>query len=249
MDSIAPHGGGRSSERTAAQEPASLPALGAGQLHEIHAVGEDRAAALAFALASGHFVPDGAIVALRVPGRSRLPTLFSGDGLALLGLDPARLTLVEPASEIDMLRAGLDAARCAGVAAVLIESEGRFADYDLTASRRLVLAAEASRACVILLRVDAQPRSSAARTRWSIASAPSVPLEADAPGWPAIDAELLRCRGGPAGSRWRLIWDMDHGCFRDGAQFQPQFEAMPGAVVPLPRLRTDAAHDPRRRVA
>lgn len=249
MDSIAPHGSGRSSERIASPEPASLLALEAGQLHEIHADGQDRAAALAFGLAMGHFAPDGAIVSLRVPGRSRLPTLFSGDGLALLGLDPARLTLVEPGSEIDMLRAGLDAARCAGVAAVLIESEGRFADYDLTASRRLVLAAEASRACVILLRTDAQPRSSAARTRWSIASAPSMPLEADAPGWPAIDAELLRCRGGPAGVRWRLIWDMDNGCFRDEAQFQLQFQTMPRALVSLPRLRADTAGNPRRRVA
>lgn len=231
------------------QQPASLPTLEAGQLHEIHAMGEDRAAALAFTLAMGVFASDGAIVALRVPGRSRLPTIFSGDGLALLGLDPARLTLVEPGSEIDMLRAGLDAARCAGVAAVLIESEGRFADYDLTASRRLVLAAEASRACVMLLRVDSQPRSSAARTRWSIASAPSVPLEADAPGWPAIDAELLRCRGGPAGARWRLIWDMDDGRFRDAAGLPARRQTMPGAVVPLPRMRTDATDDPRRRVA
>ncbi|WP_230461292.1 ImuA family protein [Sphingobium sp. CAP-1] len=172
---------------------------------------------------------------------------FSGDGLALLGFQPRRLLMVEADSEIDMLRAGLEAARCSGVAAVLMESEGRFADYDLTASRRLVLAAEASRACVMLIRSDAELRSSAARTRWSITSAPSVPLEADAPGGAAIDAELLRCRGGAAGGRWRLIWDMEHGVFRDAAQLSAQQPTMPGAVVPFSRLRTGEEGAIRRR--
>jgi protein ImuA len=214
-----------------------VPLLEQGQLHEIHCSAQDRAAAFAFALTQGLWARDGDLFLLRVPGKSRLPFCFAGEGLALLGLAPQRLTIVEPASEVGLLRAALDAARCPGVAAVLMDSEGRFADYDLTASRRLVLAAEASRACVLLLRVDAEPRASAAQTRWSIASAPSVPLAADAPGWPAVDARLLRKRGGPTAGPWRLIWDAEHGRFEDA----DRREAMLGAVVPLSPLRTDAA--------
>lgn len=242
--SISPWGG-RPAGRDTPLAQASMPALARGQLHEIHAQGADWAAALAFALAMGEKAPDGPIFALRTPRRHRLPMIFSGDGLALLGIRPDRLTIVEAGNEKDMLRAGLEAARCGGVGTVLMESEGRFADYDLTASRRLVLAAEASRACVLLLRGDAEPRSSGAQTRWSIRSAPSEAWEAEAPGWPAVDAELLRYRGGPAGGRWRLMWDEDDGRFRDAAR--PQ--TVPGAVVPLSRLRTGADGDARRQVA
>ncbi|MEC3911390.1 hypothetical protein U5A82_13245 [Sphingobium sp. CR2-8] len=234
-------------ERHASDMQASFPTLEQGYLHEIHCRSEDKAAALAFALTQGQAVRPGAIFALRALHRKRLSTLFSGDGLALLGIQPDRLTIVETKTDVDMLRAGLEAARCPGVSTVLMESEGRFADYDLTASRRLVLAAEASRACILLLRNEAEPRSSGAQTRWVIQSAPSVALEADAPGWPALDVELLRCRSGPAGGRWRLIWDGEHGCFRDADWRAP----VPGAVVPFSRLRTDAGDDGdgRRKVA
>ena len=231
--------GARSLERHGLDAQAACPTLDPGHLHEIHSHAEDRAAALAFSLTQGRMAATGAIFALRTPRRQRLPTLFYGDGLALLGIQPGRLTIVETRNDIDMLRAGLEAARCPGVAAVLMESEGRFAAYDLTASRRLVLAAEASGVFVLLLRGDAEPRSSGAQTRWTIRSAPSVAMEADAPGWPAIDAELLRCRGGPAGGRWRLTWDSDNGCFRNGDEHAP----LPGAVVPFSRQRTDAGDD------
>lgn len=210
----------------------AIPALQGGKLHEIHACGNDRAAALAFALCrSGK---KGA--ALLVRRRARFQTVLSGDGLALLGIDPAGLTIVEVDCELDLLRAGLEAARCPGVDLVLLETEGRFAGYDLTASRRLVLAAERSRNCVIVLRHDAEPRPSSAWTRWEIASAPSIPLEADAPGYPAIEARLLRWQGGSAGRHWRLEWDVDHGTFRDAARLAP----LPGAVAPLPAVRENA---------
>lgn len=236
--------GMRPAGRQAPVTQASFPALERGHLHEIHCTAPDRAAALAFALSQGIGAQAGAIFALQVARRQRLPTLFSGDGLALLGIDPGRLTLIEAGSEVEMLRAGLEAARCPGVAMVLMESEGRFADYDLTASRRLVLAAEASGASILLLRGDAEQRSSGAQTRWSIRSAPSIPLEADAPGLPTIEAELLRCRSGPAGGRWLLSWDAEHGCFRDrDAGEGSGGTSVSGAVVPFSRLRTDAGDD------
>jgi protein ImuA len=152
----------------------------------------------------------------------------------MLGIDPARLVLVDAASEADLLRAGLDIARCRGVAALVLESAGRLAPYDLTASRRLALAAERTGGRAILLRAGAEPRPSAAQTRWSLAAAPSEPWEAGAPGWPALDVELLRWRGGPAGRRWRLHWDGDHARFREAHSEAP----LSGAVVPLAPHRT-----------
>lgn len=216
--------------------PVELPALDSGQLHEIHLHDEDQAAALAFALCQGSSCKTGMVVLVRAARRVRFRTIPAGDGLALLGFDPARLTIVEAADELDLLRAGLESARCPGVELILLEAGGRFAGYDLTASRRLALAAEHSQTCVIVLRHDAEPRPSAARTRWTIASAPSVALEADAPGRPAIDVELLRRRGGRADRRWRLEWDVDYGMFRDTANRAP----MSGTVVSLPLVRAGA---------
>lgn len=234
--------GGPSFEQGQSVHGDAVLSLAAGRVHEIHCACADRAAALSFALTMGKWDKDGQLFILRTGRRGKAPLVLFGEGLAPFGLKPERLTVVDAASEVDMLRACLDVVRSGAVAAALMESEGRFSDFDLTASRRLVLAAEASGSCVMLLRVDAQPQSSAAQTRWSVASAPSLPLEAQAPGHPAIHVELLRNRGGPAGARWRLIWDEEHGGYRDAERR----EAMPGAVVSFPALRTGALDDQRR---
>lgn len=221
----------------------ALPGLQPGYLHEIHTSGSDRAAALAFALCKSGIKPSGAIVVVQM-ARVPLRAALGGEGLVQLGVQPSRLILVETENELDLLRAGLEAARCPGVELVLLETPGAFGKYDLTASRRLALAAEQSLSRVIVLRQDAEPRPSAAQTRWGISSAPSIPLEANAPGFPAVEAKLLRWRGGPAGRIWRLEWDVDHGTFReaiDDVAKQPADRApMPGAVVPLFRMRESA---------
>lgn len=233
----------RAIERLPQSEREALPALNAGRLHEIHARWEDRASALAFALSRGgstpEQAPEGSVVLVRMT-RAPLRTVPDGHGLAMLGMRPSRLLLVDAANELDLLRAGLEAARCPAVQMVLLETQGAFAKYDLTASRRLALAAEQSRNRVVVLRQDAEPRSSAAQTRWEIASAPSVPLEADAPGWPAIEAKLLRWRGGAAGRSWRLEWNWEHGTFRDTNENTGEVAPVSGAVVPLFRLRESA---------
>jgi len=201
--------------------PAAIPLLEAGQLHEIHSDGDDRAGACAFALAWGctGFGGEnkGAIFMVRSARRSRLPLGLYGEGLLLLGIDPARLVLVDTPDEMELLRAALDAVRCIQAGTVVMETEGPLPRYDLTTSRRLVLAAERSGSRVIVLRRDAPPRASAAQARWAIRSAPSVPLEARAPGWPALEVQLQRQRGGPAGQSWRLEWDAGHGGFRQVA--------------------------------
>jgi protein ImuA len=64
-------------------------------------------------------------------------------------------------------------------------------------------------------------------------------LEADAPGKPAFDIELLRRRGGQAGLRWRVEWDRDAYIFDQTAFEAAVFDtetggdsaAIPGAGV------------------
>lgn len=218
--------------------PCSAPALACGHVHEIHAGAQDWAAALAFALCGLGSGRKGALVVVRKQrGAARAMRLYGG-GLIALGVDPARLLIVETGDDRDLLRAGLDAARCPALAAVVLETWGAMPAYDLTASRRLVLAGERSGVGIAVLRGDAPPRASAAHTRWSIRAAPSRPLPARAPGHPAIMAELQRQRGGAAGIDWRLEWDGTDGDFRATQPDETVVAPPPsGAVVPFPALR------------
>ncbi len=216
-----------------------MPMLEPGRLHEVFVQGDDRAAGMVFALCRDRERCGEKVLLVRSGGSLR----FCGEGLALMGIDPARCTFVAVKEERDLLRAGLEAARCPDVAQVVLETRGRFAGYDLTAGRRLALAAGQSGACIIVLRCDAPPRSSVAWTRWAVTGAPSVPLETDAPGWPAMEAELLRWRGGPSGGRWRLEWDADHGTFRETDRAPAPVS---GAVVPLSCVREGGDGDRKR---
>jgi len=228
------------------RETAGIPGLDRGRLHEVHAAPEDRAAALAFALVSA-CAGEGALFLVRPRGRGGGHARLHGEGLARLGLDPMRLTLVEARDEPALLRAALDAARCPALAGVVIESAGRLAAYDLTASRRLALAAERSGSRVVMVRIAAEPRPSAAFSRWTIASAPSSPLPGAAPGRPMLLARLDRRRGWAGGqTRWHLEWNSSHGLFRALPEAPAEAEAapaapLPGAVVPLAGLRGRAA--------
>lgn len=136
-------------------------------------------------------------------------------GMSEIGLDPSRIIFVRARDTEGVLRAGEEAARCAALGAVVIAPWGESKIMNFTASRRLVLAAAKSNVPIFLLRAAAKPSQSAAATRWSVRSAPSRPLEANAPGFPAFDVTLLRHRGGMAGQSWRVEWDRDQRCFRD----------------------------------
>src|SRR5690606_5402237 len=97
-----------------------------------------------------------------------------------------------------------------------------------------MLAAEQSGVTPLLLRLGtAQARSSAAQTRWQVASASSSPLEADAPGQPALRLSLLRQRGGAAGFDWTVEWNRDADCFRPAALPRAQIPLSGGGLVPL----------------
>jgi protein ImuA len=153
-------------------------------------------------------------------------------GLAELGLSPDRLILVRARDGPGVLRAGEEAARCPPLGAVLIEPWGNPKSLDLVASRRLALAAARSGVPVFLVRAGGSPAPSAAATRWSIAAAPSVALEADAPGRPAFDVSLMRDRAGSAGRNWIVEWDRDNRSFRDLGTGRDR-QALSGGVVPV----------------
>jgi len=138
-------------------------------------------------------------------------------GLTELGLDPGRVLLVRARDAAGVLRAGSEAARCPALGAVLIEPWGEPRCLDLTASRRLSLAAEGSGATTLLLRAAVSPPPSAARTRWLVSALPSRALEANAPGDPAFSIRLLRHRSGVAEGEWRVEWSRDRQSFQEYA--------------------------------
>lgn len=200
--------------------------LARAQLHEIYAEDEeDGAAATGFAVALA--LAAGAVPALWI--RSERDEAVAGrlhaTGLVELGLAPDAVVLVVVPDEAGRLRVAADAARCAGLGAVIIEGWGRASGLDLTATRRLMLAAEGSGVTLLSVRVGAVPTPSAAATRWGVSAVPSTALEADAPGLPAFRIECLRRRGGPAGDIRIVEWNRDTRTFNDAS--------LAGAGVPL----------------
>jgi len=230
--------------------------MASAQLHEIFATQDDAASAAGFAVASslaGHAAP---VLWLRTEGSERQGGRLHANGLNEMGLDVGSLVLAVVDDEASLLRAAADAARCKGLGTLLIESWGRAAGIDLTATRRLMLAAEASGVTILNLRIGAAPVPSAAATRWQVASCRSRTLEADAPGRPTFDIELLRRRGGQAGLRWRVEWDRDAYIFdqitADGQSPGTEIDDSPpvsgaGISVAVDRASADDAPSPLRR--
>jgi protein ImuA len=123
-----------------------------------------------------------------------------GPGLKRFGLEPKHMILVETRRPAEVLWAMEEGLRCRGLAAVL----GEGVSPDLTASRRLQLAAEAGGTTALLLPRDASGVS-AALTRWRVKALPSRPNAGGGPGRPRWQAALWRCRGGSTG-QWCLEW-------------------------------------------
>jgi len=214
--------------------------LARGRLHEVVGEGADAAPAAGFA----------ALLALRAAGRRTLVWVrqeglsaetgrLYGPGLAELGIDPARLVVVSARDAAAGLRSGLEAVRCAALGAVLIELWGEPKVLDLTATRRLSLAAEASGVTALLVRIAARPGPSAAATRWAVRSVASAPLPAGAPGGPAFAVTLLRHRGSAAGRGWHVEWNRDDACFRALAPLSRAVAALPAGRPAGPRAGPD----------
>jgi protein ImuA len=215
-----------------------------GRVHELFAAsGGDAAGATGFAtmMALRTVGRRSPIFWLRTDEAERLGGRLHGPGLVELGGDPDSLVLGVAPDTKALLKAAADAARCPGLSALIVECHGRCPALDLTASRRLALAAERSGVTLFLLRLKAQPVPSAADTRWMVGAAPSQSLEAGAPGRPMFEIELLRRRSGPAGMRWRLEWHRDRLQFTD--------PALSGAMVSLLSNRPTPPADELRLIA
>lgn len=214
--------------------------LSRGRLHEVFADEEDAgsglgAAALLCLLAgAGERGGGKPLLWLRTEAAHKRSGQVHATGLAELGLDPAALLLALVPDEVALLRVAGDASRCAGLGALLVECWGPMRGLDLTASRRLLLAAEVSGVTVLLLRIAAEPCASSAETRWRAAPAPSAALEANAPGLPAFTLELQRRRAGPPAGPWRVEWNRDRLCFQEPAD--AAFEQAAGPPLSRPVL-------------
>ncbi len=210
-----------------------------GRLHELFAADAgDRAALSAFALMLAIRIGTGPILWIRQDKAIRRSGLLHGPGMRDLGFDPARLIEVIVPDEQALLRAAGDAVRCPELAAVLIEPWKAARAIDLTASRRIAIAAEHSGVTALMLRAEADPAPSAAHSRWEIRAIPAAPLgseafAADAPGHPTFEIRLIRHRGGLADFGFHVEWDRDQLAFRE--------PALSGALVPLPAGGSAAA--------
>jgi protein ImuA len=197
--------------------------LQAGALHEFYSANpDDGVAAMVLALLlAGRCGRTGPLLWL-VEARAMRGVRPYAPGLAALGLNPERLLLVRAPDTMALLRAAADAVACPALAAVVLRC-GRAPAFDLTASRRLALAAARSGVSVLAVR-EGEPTPSAASTRWAVAALPSRALAADAPGSPVFGVELLRCRAGRPGFSMQLEWNGEERSFQT---------ANPGSVAAI----------------
>lgn len=194
--------------------PLGLPAIDAalpegglalGRLHEVLAEGGEAGTGFALALLARIAGRTGKI--LWCGASLRGPELY-GPGLAAHGLDPAQVIFARTAPGPETLWAMEEGLRCQALAAVLGEVEA----IDLTATRRLQLAAERGGVTALALRRrprrptlagmasagaghGLEPRGlepSAATTRWRVAPMPGGE-DRTTRRW---RVDLVRCRGG-----------------------------------------------------
>ena len=127
-----------------------------------------------------------------------------GLGLDRLGLAMDRLLILRVAHPRDALWAFEEALKCPALAAVLAELPEEGAAADLTATRRLLLAAQTGGGLGLLLRHRPCPLGSGAMTRWQVAAAlePSPTASAGS----AAPASISPCSGTGAAAAAAGSW-------------------------------------------
>jgi protein ImuA len=183
--------------------------LPCGALHEIVPGPYAMPAALGFIAAIlARFPPqqDGRIF-LILPGyelglHGRLFGQLYGHGLRALGLEPARIVLVEPAHRRDTLWAVEEAVRSGVPAAVA----GIVDKLDLKLSQRLQLAATGAGLPLLLVRPAHNLESSAAATRWRVGTAEAARDRFGLFARPRWHLRLERARNGRPGE-WVVEYD------------------------------------------
>ena len=165
-------------------------------------------AALGFALALSTLdrVGRGSVVVVQQDFAALEAGHLYGLGCDLFGLDPTRLLVVRATTPRDALWAMEEALKTRDVSSVIGELAEDAKAADLTATRRLSLAAQKGGGLTLLLRQRASAQPSAAATRWLVAATPG-----DADGFGGLEraafrVSLTKNRRGPCGS-WVLQWD------------------------------------------
>lgn len=189
---------------------AALPegGIALGALHEVVGPLADPAAnGFALTLIGKLCASGGHFIWCRPKQSAALVGIPYGPGLKRFGIGPNSLTLVEVERSADVLWAMEECLKGKGLAAVY----GEDVRLDLTSSRRLQLAAEASGVTAfVLLAPNQHPPPSAALSRWRVCSSASPPERPFSSRW---DLALERCRGGKA-RRWIVEWDEAALAFR-----------------------------------
>lgn len=217
-------------EEVSDRRPARSCALGPlkitqGALHEIHPSDwRDAPAAYGLALAlAGKIAAATGKLTVWISAAHAINSVgrFYGCGISSFGVDPAKLIAVFSRNAQELLWAAEEASGAAGVGAVLVECLKPHRLLDLTATRRLQLAAENAQASPILLRGGDDVGPSAARTRWRVTAAPSAmdPYDLKSSGNSRWRVELEKCRDGGRGA-WLLEWDNERGELREEAVYR-----------------------------
>jgi protein ImuA len=175
-------------------------------IHEILPAAEaDRPATLGFMAALlGRLPPGGPVMFVAAPADGRL----HGHGLNSLGLDPARVIMIETRDDQQTLWAMEEALR-SGVPAAVAGTIG--AKLDLLAGQRLHLAAGDSKIPLMLLRPAGIASANVATTRWRVGSAASRRDRFGLATHWRWRVALERCRNGRPGE-WLV--EFDHAAYR-----------------------------------
>jgi protein ImuA len=218
--------------------------LARGAVHEVFAEGRQSGAATGLVAGfARRLSPRRPLVWVRQDFCEIESGALSMSGLSELGLDPRLVVSVHAADVDTALRSTADALACDAVGAVVLEVWGEARQFDLVASRKLTLAAQASGVSCLVLRIAAQPQPSTAETRWIVQAARSPPAPTSRPaalwcawGAPVFDAQLVRNRHGPVG-QWIMEWKCDECLFSEPAAYPqpvaaaPAHRSHPAAVV------------------
>jgi protein ImuA len=135
-----------------------------------------------------------------------------GAGLDCFGISLSSLLVVQVPRAIDALWAMEEALKCRGVGAVVADIGEEGASVDLTATRRLSLAARDGGGLGVLLRHRSAATASAAATRWDVASVSGERDRFGGIGRTTFALSLLKNRCGPCG-RWIMSWDHHERAF------------------------------------
>jgi protein ImuA len=178
-------------------------------LHEIVPAGmRDFGMAVGFAFSLAARASDSSRHTLWI--QTDFAAIESGDiyglGCDLFGFPARQLLLLKVSRPLDALWAMEKALKCRALSSVIAELPNDGSIADLTATRRLTLAAREGGGFGFLFRHRPSPLTSSAETRWEVAAAPSRPDPFGGLGPAAFALSLTKNRRGPTGC-WPVAWD------------------------------------------